>query len=254
MQSPQAEINYFIHKSACVDTERIGSGTRISAFVVIEADVQIGNNVIIHPHVTIASGVIIGDGVEIFPGAYLGKEPKGAGATARKPVFDRQISIGDNCAVGPNSIIYYDVKIGQNTLIGDNASIREKVRIGEFCILSRGVTVNYNTQIGDRTKIMDLTHITGNCEIGNDVFISVLVATTNDRAIGKLAYQEERIQGPKIENNVAIGAGANILPGVRIGTGSIVAAAAVVSKDILPGKMVAGNPARVIKTVNETDE
>jgi acetyltransferase-like isoleucine patch superfamily enzyme len=253
MQNPQAEINYFVHKSACVDTDKIGSNTRISAFVVIEADVQIGNDVIIHPHVTIESGVTIGDGIEIFPGAYLGKEPKGAGATARKPEFDRIISIGDNCSIGPNSVIYYDVKIGRNTLIGDNASIREKVSIGEFCILSRGVTVNYNTQIGDRTKIMDLTHITGNCEIGNDVFISVLVATTNDRAIGKLEYNEERIQGPKIEDNVAIGAGANILPGVRIGIGSIVAAAAVVSKDIPAGKMVAGNPARVIKTVNEVD-
>ncbi len=253
MQNSQAELNYFIHNSAYVETDRIGFNTRISAFVVIEANVQIGSNVIIHPHVTIASGVTIGDGVEIFPGAYLGKEPKGAGATARKPEFDRIISIGDNCSIGPNSIIYYDVKIGKNTLIGDNASIREKVTIGEFCILSRGVTVNYNTQIGDRTKIMDLTHITGNCTIGNDVFISVLVATTNDRAIGKLEYNEERIQGPKIEDNVAIGAGANILPGVQIGIGSIVAAAAVVSKDVPAGKMVAGNPARVIKTVNEVD-
>jgi UDP-3-O-[3-hydroxymyristoyl] glucosamine N-acyltransferase len=54
MQDSQAEINYFIHKLACVDTDRIGANTHISAFVVIEADVQIGNNVIIHPHVTIS--------------------------------------------------------------------------------------------------------------------------------------------------------------------------------------------------------
>jgi UDP-3-O-[3-hydroxymyristoyl] glucosamine N-acyltransferase len=240
-----------ISKSAIIKTSSIGENIEIKDYAVISENVQIGNNVIIHPHVIIESGVVIGDFVEIFPGAYIGKEPKGAGATERKLDFDRKVHIHEKCSIGPNSVIYYDVEIGKNTLIGDNASIREKVRIGEFCLLSRCVTVNYNTRIGQRTKIMDLTHITGNCEIGDDVFISVLVATTNDRAIGRLGYDEERIQGPKISNKVAIGAGANILPGVQIGEGAVVAAASVVNKDVPVGKMVAGNPARVIKTVNE---
>jgi acetyltransferase-like isoleucine patch superfamily enzyme len=240
-----------ISKNAVINTSDIGNNVEIKDYAVIGKNVQLGNHVIIHPHVTIEPGVIIGDGVEIFPGAYIGKEPKGAGTTQRKLDFEKKIFIDQNCSIGPNSIIYYDVKIGKNTLIGDNASIREKVKIGEFCLLSRCVTVNYNTSIGQRTKIMDMTHITGNCEIGDDVFISVLVATTNDRAIGKLGYDEERVQGPKISHRVAIGAGANILPGVYIGEGAVVAAASVVSKDVPAEKMVAGNPARVIKTVGD---
>ncbi|MGB3421045.1 MAG: hypothetical protein WBA52_11545 [Dolichospermum sp.] len=238
-----------ISKNAIVKTTNVGKNVEIKDYVVIADNVQLGDNVIIHPHVIIEPGTVIGDFVEIFPGAYIGKEPKGAGATARILEFERKVYINENCSIGPNSVIYYDVEIGKNTLIGDNASIREKVRIGEFCLLSRCVTVNYNTRIGNRTKIMDLTHITGNCEIGDDVFISVLVATTNDRAIGRLGYEEERVQGPKISNKVAIGAGANILPGVYIGEGAVVAAASVVNKDIPPGKMVAGNPARVIKDI-----
>ncbi|MGB3654418.1 MAG: DapH/DapD/GlmU-related protein [Rivularia sp. (in: cyanobacteria)] len=240
-----------ISKNAVVKTSNIGNNVQIKDFAVVGMDVHLGDNVIIHPHVTIEDGIHICDGVEVFPGAYIGKEPKGAGAIQRKPEFNRKILIHDNCSIGPNSIIYFDVEIGQNTLIGDNASIREQVKIGEFCILSRGVTVNYNTRIGNRTKIMDLTHITGNCEIGDDVFISVLVATTNDRAIGKFSYDEQRIQGPKISNKVAIGAGANILPGVSIGENAVIAAASVVNKDVPSGKMVAGNPARIIKTVAE---
>lgn len=242
-----------INKLATVTTDHIGAGTRIAPFAVISNDVRIGQNCIIHPHVVIENGVVIGDFVEVFPGAYLGKEPKGAGATARVPEFDRGITIGNHCSIGPHATIYQDVHIGHNVLVGDSASLREKITIGDYCIISRGVTINYNVRIGDRTKIMDLTHITGNCEIGDDVFISVLVATTNDRAIGSLGYDPGRVIGPQIGNRVAIGAGANILPGVVIGDDAVVGAAAVVNKDVPAAKLVVGNPARIIKDLARGD-
>ena len=240
-----------LQPTAIIETDKIGNNVSIGHYSVISTGVFIGNNVIIHPHVVIEPGVTIGDNVEIFPGAYLGKRPKGAGAVSRKIDYQQETIIDDNCVIGPNTVIYYDVCIGKNTLICENTSIREKVTVGDFCLISRSVTINYNTRIGNNTKIMDLTHITGNCEIGNDVFISVLVSTTNDRAIGKLGYDEDRVRGPMISNGVAIGAGANILPGVSIGKKSVVAAGSVVSKDVLDSKMVAGNPARVFKSLEE---
>jgi acetyltransferase-like isoleucine patch superfamily enzyme len=209
--------------------------------------VYIGNNVVIHAHVVIESGVTIEDGVEIFPGTYIGKRPKGAGATVRNIEYDEKVIIKENCSIGPNAVIYYDVSIGKNTLIGDGASIREKVSIGDFCIIGRGTTIHYNTVIGNRTKIMDLTHITGNCNIGDDVFISVCVATTNDNSIGKLGYDKDRVIGPKISNGACIGAGANILPGVSIGEGAIIAASSVVTKNVPPYMLVAGFPARPVR-------
>ena len=199
-----------LSKTAIIETNITGKNVSIGHFAVISDGVVIGDNVTIHPHVVIEAGVRIGNNVEIFPGAYLGKRPKGAGAVSREIDYQLQINIGDNCIIGPNAVIYYDVSIGNNTLICENASIREKVIIGEFCLISRSVTINYNTMIGNHTKIMDMTHITGNCQIGNNVFISVLVSTTNDRAIGKLGYDEDRVQGSKIGDGVGIGAGANI--------------------------------------------
>lgn len=240
-----------IHKTAIVETNQMGENVSIGPFSIIHDRVVLGNNVIIHPHVVIESGAVIDENVEIFPGAYIGKRPKGVGAIARRPEYEEKVIIKENCSIGPNSVIYYDVCIGKNTLVGDNASIREKVRIGEFCLISRGVTINYNTCIGDRTKILDLTHITGNCEIGNDVFISTLVATTNDNAIGKVGYDKEHIIGPKIGNGVAIGASANILPGVCIGEEAIVAASAVVTKDVPACTLVMGIPARIVNTTEE---
>lgn len=213
---PEAEIGpgFDIAKFASIGKSIIGSHVKIGQGAFIDNDVFIGDGVVIHPNVVIYSGVRIGAGTEIFPGAFIGKEPKGAGATARLPDFLRNISIGNNCSIGPNSVIFCDVRIGNNTLLGDGASIREKCTIGSFCILSRYVTINYSTTIGDRTKIMDSSHITGKAIIGNDVFISVLVGTTNDNIV-RAGYEEDRIQGPIIEDGVVIGVGASLLPRVH---------------------------------------
>ncbi|WP_083460673.1 acyltransferase, partial [Gulbenkiania mobilis] len=191
-------------------------------------------------------GVRISKNVEIFPGAFLGKEPKGAGATARQPVFKKEIFIGENCSIGPNCVIFYDVSIGNNTLLGDGASIREKCIVGSYCIISRYVTVNYNTRIGDHTKIMDCTHITGNAEIGDNVFISLLVGTANDNVV-RAGYCEDKIVGPHIKSNAVIGLGATILPAVVIGEGATIGAGSVVTKDIEAGALAVGVPARSIK-------
>jgi len=237
-----------IHPTAIVSVSaQIGKDVKIGAHCYIE-DVVIGDNVVIHPNVVIYQGVKIADGVEIFPGAFIGKEPKGAGAVARQPVFERRIIIGRNCSIGPNAVIYYDVEIGENTLLGDGASIREQCRIGSHCILGRNVAVNYHTTIGNRTKIMDNTHITGNCTIGDDVFISMMVGTANDNVV-RGDFDEKRLIGPTIEDSAVIGLGALLLPGVRIGTGAIVAAGSVVTKNVAPKTLVVGVPARFAKTL-----
>ncbi len=238
-----------INKLAVVETDQIGVHVSIGEFSIVRKNVKIGNNVIIHPHVIIEENAIIGDDTEIFPGTYIGKTPKGAGATARPIEFKKEVKIGNNCAVGPNAVIFYDVEIGNNTLIGDGASLREGVIIGNKCLISRYVTVNYNTKIGSNTKIMDLCHITGNCEIGNNVFISVLVSTTNDNIVKERLYEDNRIIGPKIEDDVTIGASASLLPNIKISKGAFVGVGSVVTKDVQENTLVIGVPARVIRKI-----
>ncbi len=239
-----------IHPSAIISPEaRIAAGVSIGPFAVI-GNCEIGPDSIIHPHVVIADGVKLGAGVEVFPGAFLGKEPKGAGALARQPVFERQLVVGDGCSIGPNAVLFYDVVIGANTLLGDGASVREKCRIGSRCILSRYVTVNYATTIGDGTKVMDNSHITGNAVIGDNVFISVMVGTTNDNVV-RSGYADH-IVGPRIEDDVVIGVGASLLPAVKIGRGATVAAGSVVTKDVAAQTLVAGVPARLVRRLEAT--
>lgn len=240
-----------IDSTAVISPDAIlGEGVSIAPFCVV-GNAVIGNNCVLHPHVVIADGVRLEDGVEVFPGAFLGKEPKGAGALARKPEFDKKLVIGAGSSIGPHAVIFYDVVIGAGTLIGDGASVREKCRIGDSCIVSRYVTINYNTTVGDGTKIMDNTHITGNAVIGRNVFISVLVGTANDNLIR--AGYAEHIVGPVIEDDVVIGLGASLLPNVVIGQGATVAAGAVVTKNVAAHTLVAGTPARFVRSTQKND-
>lgn len=240
-----------ISPHAVVQTDSVGEGTRVDEFAVIRAGASLGRNVRVHPHVVIESGVVIEDDVEIFPGAYIGKEPKGAGATARAMNFERRVVIGRGTSVGPHAVIFYDVEIGAETLIGDGASIREQCRVGSKSIISRYVTLNYNARIGDRTRIMDMTHITGNCVVGDDVFISALVSTANDNEMVMRRYDEGKVVGPVIGDKVSVGEGACILPGIKVGEGAMVGAGSVVTKDVDPFVLVIGVPARFVRSLGE---
>ncbi|MBN1690975.1 MAG: N-acetyltransferase [Dehalococcoidia bacterium] len=219
-------------------------------YAVIRKDVVLGDNIVIHPHVVIESNVTIGDNVEIFPGAYIGKIPGGP-SLLRKPVFKKMVKIGNNCHVGPNAVIYYDVEIGDNTLIGDGASVREQSRIGAGCLISRCVTINYAAVIGEGTDIMDNTHITGKSQIGKHVFVAPSVTSGNDNSVGKSGYNEDRIQGPIIEDNASIGIGAVLLPGIVIGRNALVAAGSVVTKNVPENAVVVGIPARVVRYIQD---
>ena len=241
-----------ISKTSIVDTKEIGEGTVIDEFCVIRKNVVLGMNVHIYPHVVISEGCVIGDNTTLYPGTFVGKIPDGAGALARNPLFSKHISIGSNCAIGPNAVIYYDVRIGNNTLVGDGASIREQCSIGSRDIISRYVTVNYNTLIGDGTKIMDGTHITGNARIGNNVFIGMLVSTANDNNLVERTYFEHDV-GPTIEDNVTIGEGALILPGLSLAHGCLIGAGSVVTKDVPKNAVVMGVPARIVRYINNTN-
>ena len=67
---------------------------------------------------------------------------------------------------------------------------------------------------------------------------------------GKKGYKEDIIKGPIIEDNVAIGIGAIILPSIRIGEGSIVGAGAVVTKDVPKKRLIMGVPAKIIRSLD----
>lgn len=228
----------------------ISKSANISSTAVIHENVEIGEGVVIHDYVVVYPNTIINAGTEIYDHCVLGKLPTSPGNTSRKLKTQyNPLVVGENCILCPGVVLYAGTKLGSENLLGDYCSIREDCIIGDNCIISRNVSVNYNTEIGNDTKIMDNTHITGNMKIGNHVFISVLVATTNDNTMGREEYDPHHVYGATIEDYVTIGAAANILPHVTIGENSIVGAGAVVTRDVPANKIVMGIPAKIVNDV-----
>lgn len=111
-------------------------------------------------------------------------------------------------------------------------------------------------KIGDKVTIGTGSFIPAGVEIHNNVFIGPHVVFCNDKyAPSKGAWQKEN--ATVVESDVSIGAGAVILPSLRLGRGCRIGAGAVVTKDVVPGDVVVGNPAKSIlnkKTEDPEDD
>lgn len=128
--------------------------------------------------------------------------------------------------------------------IEPGAVIREGVEIGERVIVMMGAVVNIGAVVGAGTMV-DMNAVVGaralvgkDCHIGaGAVLAGVLEPPSADPVV--------------IEDGVLIGANAVVLEGTKVGKGSVVAAGAVVTQDIPPGVVAAGQPARVLKEIDE---
>jgi len=176
----------------------------------------------------------------------VGRMPKPVKSIKKNLILEEDmVTIGEGSVICPHVVVYAGVKIGERVLIGDHSSVFCRVSIGDDVLISRNVTINSDTEIGDGSRIMDNSHVTGRCVIGKNVFISVGVMMSNDSLFGAQGYNDN-CYGPVIEDDVCVGSGAILLPKVRIGKGSVVAAGSVVKKNVPPGMLVSGNPARIV--------
>jgi len=201
----------------------------------VAADVVFGANVVVHAGVVIGSGVVIQDNV------VLGKLPLLRANSATQGEAPGALTIGAGARICSGAIIFAGSSIGAGTIIGDQAYIRERAVIGEQSVIGRASGVDPDVVIGDRVSIQSSVYVTAGTVIEDEVFIGPGAITTNDRLIGELGGQ---LDGPTLCRGCRIGAGAVLLPGVRIGEKALVAAGAVVSADVADGALVVGVPAR----------
>ncbi len=215
-------------------------------------DVSLGHNVHLGQHVTIYPNVTIGQGSVVMDGAILGRAPLSTSTTNRRVESAyAELSIGTESIIGCHTVLYTGTQIGSHVLIADLASIREGCVLGDGVVIGRSVMVLYECQIGHFSRIQDQVHLVGNMVIEEHVFLGMGVVTTNDNDVyySRFSPDAPKLQGPTIRKFAVIGANATILAGVEIGKGAMVAAGAVVTKDVPAWTVVAGTPARYIKDI-----
>jgi len=161
--------------------------------------------------------------------------------------------LGDNCVLRSGTVIYCETVIGNKFEGGHNLLIREKTGIGNNVMIGSNAVIEDNVIIGNDCRIQSLAFIPGRVVIEDKVFIGPNVVFINDPHPMFCPKYEECIGGATVKKLVRIGANCTILPGIIIGENSLVAAGSVVVRDVPPNVVVAGNPARVKKRIDELD-
>jgi acetyltransferase-like isoleucine patch superfamily enzyme len=149
-----------------------------------------------------------------------------------------------------------DVRLGRDVRLGKfinlyGCQIGDETKIGAF------VEIQKNASVGRRCKVSSHTFVCEGVQIEDEVFIGHGVTFTNDTyprattASGALqTAQDWKVESTVVKKGASIGSGATILCNLVIGEGAIVGAGAVVTRDVPPHTIVAGNPARVLRAVN----
>ena len=154
--------------------------------------------------------------------------------------------------VHESSYIDDDVVIGENTKIWFFCHIQRGARIGKNCSMGQNVNVSNNVRIGDNCRIQNNVSIYEGVTLEDDVFCGPSCVFTNDLTPRATFPKGHENYGKTIVGKGAsIGANATIVCGHNLGKYSMVAAGAVVTKDVPEYALVAGVPAKIIGYVNE---
>jgi acetyltransferase-like isoleucine patch superfamily enzyme len=184
---------------------------------------------------TILENVTLG-----YPSGRILSEIAAAGKSPEDYPF-QGIWIGDHAIVRPGTTIYCDVVIGSEFRTGHNALIRETTVIGDGVLVGTNVVIDGNCRIGSHVSIQSNAYIPTNTVVEDYVFLGPCCVLANDKYPVRVPYG---LRGPVVRKGASLGANATVLPGVEIGEGAMVAAGALVTKDVPPWKLAIGCPAR----------
>jgi UDP-3-O-[3-hydroxymyristoyl] glucosamine N-acyltransferase len=211
----------------------------------------------IHANATVSASAKIGHGVTIGPGAVICDEVEvGDRAIISANTYIGQRSIvGTDCVLHPNVVIMEDVTLGERVIIHGGAVVGSdgfgylqhdhthikipqvgEIVIGDDVEIGAAATIDRaaidTTTIGRGTKIGDLAHIGHNCKVGEDVLLLPTVAVSGSVSIG---------------NRAVLAGRAGTSDNITVGEDAVLGGTCVAYKDVNPGAVMWGNPARDMK-------
>ncbi|HUT04161.1 MAG TPA: acyltransferase [bacterium] len=177
---------------------------------------------------------------QVDAGVLLGYPPA-------REIKNKRLIVGPGARLRSGTVLYLGSTIGRDFETGHNVVVREENEIGDEVSIWSNSVVDYGCKIGSRVKIHTGVYIAQFTTIEDDVFLAPGVMIANDLH----PICTECMLGPTIKTGARIGLNASILPRVVIGEGAIIGAGAVVIRDVEPGTVVAGSPARVLGMVKD---
>jgi len=193
---------------------------------------------IIHPNVDLGEDYQIGEFV------ILGIPPRGS-----KP-GDLETRIGPGALIRSHSVVYAGNCIGANFQTGHSVMVRELNEIGDDVSIGSHSVIEHHIRIGNCVRIHSNVFIPEYSILEDDTWIGPNVVFTN--ALYPLSPEaKSNLKGPHLMPGAKIGANSTLLPGIVVGHNALVGAGAVVVRDVPDGKVVVGNPARIVKDVSE---
>lgn len=155
--------------------------------------------------------------------------------------------------VRPTAQVDESAVLGEGTTVWDLAQIREDARLGSGCVVGRGAYVGPGVRIGDRVKLQNHALVYEPAVLGDGVFVGPAAVLTNDRSPRSVDPQGRVKRGGdweavavEVAEGASLGARSVCVAPVRIGRWAMVAAGAVVVRDVPDHALVAGVPARRI--------
>jgi len=174
------------------------------------------------------------------------------GYPASRPV-QQPLVPGADARLRSGTIIYAGAQIGRDLQTGHHVVMRESTRIGDQVSVWSNTVIDYGCVIGSRVKIHCNCYVAQFTEVEDDAFLAPGVTIANDMFPGR-AGSASVMAGPFIRAGAQIGVNVTILPYVTIGEAAIIGSGSVVTRDVPPGMVAYGNPARPTRRVEDVPD
>jgi acetyltransferase-like isoleucine patch superfamily enzyme len=155
--------------------------------------------------------------------------------------FVHDHALCESQSIGEGTRIWAFVHVLPGAVIGSDCNICDHVFIENDVVVGSRVTIKCGVQLWDGLRVED------------DVFVGPNVTFTNDAFPRSRQYPDDGFPETRVCEGASIGANATILPGVTIGRRAMVGAGAVVVRDVPDAAVVVGNPARIVRQVDDAD-
>ncbi len=209
---------------------------------------RISDGVLLGPDVKVYGESRIGSGSKIYGPAIIGYPSRASllGAGASDEELDRASSgavLGNGVVIRPFTVVYEGAELGDHVETGHHVIVREGVRVGAGTLIGSGTILDGPIVIGRNVSIQSSVYLPKGSIVEDNVFLAPRVCVTNDKYPAS-----KRLAGVTIRRGAVIGANATLIAGIEIGEYAVVAAGAVVTKDVPPRSVVMGIPARIAGT------